>query len=146
MSRTTKLLFLLFAMMAACLGQSEIDKNCLSYEPSVVKLSGTLVRKTFPGPPEYKSIRDGDRPETSWFLNLKMPVCVDRDKAQPDLNPAQNDVRTVQLVVSAESYKKYESLVGQWIMVTGMLFGEHTGHHHAQVLLTIISLAKAERR
>jgi hypothetical protein len=145
MIRTMNSLFFLLTGMAVVFGQPSRDK-CLLYGPSVVKLTGTLVRKTFPGPPEYKSIRDGDRSETSWFLDLNTPVCVNQDKAQPDLNPGRNDVRTVQLVVSAESYKKYKILVGQRVITTGTLFGEHTGHHHTPVLLTVRSLAKAERR
>src|SRR5262245_14381421 len=70
------------------------SSHCLSYEPSVVKLTGTLVRKTFPGPPNYEDISRGDRPETYWLLVLSRPACVDADKAQPDLNPAHDDIRT----------------------------------------------------
>ncbi len=35
--------------------------DCLSYEPTEVRLTGTISRKTFPGPPNYQSIRKGDK-------------------------------------------------------------------------------------
>jgi hypothetical protein len=47
----------------SAMGQSTSLSPCLSYEPAVVTLSGTLVRKTFPGPPNYKSVKKGDKPE-----------------------------------------------------------------------------------
>lgn len=144
-SRTIATMLLLASWAIACFGQ-DAGRSCLSYDPSVVQLTGTLVRKTFPGPPEYKSVRGGDRPETSWFLNLLVPVCVDQDAEQPDLSPAHKDVRTIQLVVSADFYKKYKYLVGRRVVVSGTLFGEFTGHHHTPVLLTVSTLAKAEQR
>ena len=117
---------------------------CLSYEPGAVKLSGILVRKTFPGPPNYEDIHRGDRPETYWLLNLPQPVCVDEDKRDPDLNPAHDGIRIVQLVLTGEAYKKYKNLVGKRVVATGTLFCEHTGHHHTPVLLTVNALARAE--
>ena len=117
---------------------------CLSYEPAVVKLSGTLARKTFPGPPNYENIHRGDRPETYWLLELSQPVCVNEDKSEPSLNPARKGIRTVQLVLTADAYKRYRRLVGKRVVATGTLFGEHTAHHHAPVLLTVKDLAQAK--
>jgi hypothetical protein len=140
------IVFLLFLLSSAgSFTQVAAKSHCLSYEPSVVKLTGTLVRKTFPGPPEYTSVRRGDRPEVYWLVNLAQPVCVDEDKAQPDLNPAHKDIRTVQLVVFSELYKKYKYMVGGRVVATGTLFGEHTAHHRTPVLLTVVSLAKADQ-
>lgn len=143
-SRVAQSVCILFFLSTGCFGQSEARTNCLSYEPTVVKLSGTLIRKTFPGPPNYASVSRGDKPETYWLLNLPQPVCVDQDKTSADLNPAQKDVRVIQLVVPQKFYKKYKQLVGKKIIATGTLFGEFTGHHHTSVLLTVIDLTKAE--
>lgn|SRR5215471_10907545 len=133
---------LLLSGAVACLGQ---PSSCLSYEPAAVTLTGTLTRKTFPGPPNYESVRKGDRPETYWLLDLSQPHCVDADAVQPDLNPAQKNIRTIQLVFLDHSiYKTQANLVGKRVVVTGTLFGEHTGHHHTPVLLTVKTLAAAE--
>jgi hypothetical protein len=83
-------------------------------------------------------------PETEWLLDLSRAVCVDEDKAEPDLNPAQKDVRRVQLVLDGTAYKTHKDLVGKQVVATGTLFGRHTGHHHTPVLLTVSTLAKAE--
>lgn len=125
-------------------GQPIARSTCLSYEPSVVRLRGTLVRKTFPGPPNYADIHRGDKAEVYWLLNLSRPVCVDQDNTQPDSNPAHKDIRQLQLVVPAEFYSKYKSLVGHRVSVSGTLFGEHTAHHRTPVLVTVKSLAKAD--
>ncbi len=115
-------------------GQS---RSCLSYAPATVALRGTLVRKSFPGPPNYESVRAGDSAETYWLLNLRSPVCIVRDDAEPDLNPLQENVHSVQLVVQPRDYEKYKTLLARRVVATGTLFGSHTGHHHTPVLLTI---------
>jgi hypothetical protein len=142
-SRSTVAL-LLVASVTACLGQAASGDSCLQYEPSVVKLTGTLIRRTFPGPPGYESVRGGDRPETYWLLDLSGPVCVDEDKVKPDFNPAHNDVRRIQLVLDSKAYKENKGLVGKRVAATGTLFSEQTGHHHTPVLLVVSTLAKAE--
>jgi uncharacterized protein DUF4431 len=128
---------------ASCFAQTPARRPCLSYEPAVVRLNGTLVRKTFAGPPNYENIRRGDRPETYWLLSLSQPVCVNEDDSDRALSPAHEDIRTVQLVLTEVAYKKYKNLIGKQVVATGTLFGGITGHHHTDVLSKITSLATA---
>ena len=59
------------ALILPVVGVAQIEPaGCRSYEPAVVALHGTLVRKTFAGPPNYHDIRKGDEAETYWLLNL----------------------------------------------------------------------------
>ena len=122
------------------LGQSPRQSHCLSYDPALVTLSGTLARKTFPGPPNYESVKKGDKPETSWFLDLPSSICVSEDQAQPGLNPRQSGIREIQLVLTPEQYQRDKGMVGSKVVATGTLFGEHTAHHHTPVLLTVQTL------
>lgn len=132
---------MLFAGINAAMGQAKPRAGCLSYEPVVVTLRGKLVRKTFPGPPNYQSIHRGDTPETAWILELSTPACVNPDPVQPDLNPALDDVRSVQLVFRGEvEVKEQHNLWGKTVIIKGTLFGAHTGHHHADAILTIVSI------
>jgi len=88
------------------IGQTMPQSRCLSYEPAVVTLSGSLVCKTFPGPPNYESVKKGDKPETSWFLDLTEKVCINEDKAEPDLNPKESGIHEIQLVLRPEQYQQ----------------------------------------
>jgi hypothetical protein len=91
------------------------------------------------------SVRNGDKPETAWIIHLAHPICVDEDKTEPDLNPAQKNIQKVQLVfLGGGGYTKYKELVSKEVVATGTLFGSHTGHHHTAVLLTVRELAKAK--
>ena len=123
------------------LGQTGTSEPCLSYEPVVVNIAGSLERKTVPGPPNYESVRSGDRRETYWFVKLSRPVCVGEDEKEPDLNPAKKGVGSIQLVLSRDGYAAYKELVGKRVMVSGTLFGAITGHHHTPVLLTVRTLS-----
>jgi len=125
--------------------QTTPRSGCLPYEPVVVTISGILVRKTFPGPPNYESAKKGDKPETSWFLDLPVTMCVTEDSAEPDLNPKQDAVREIQLVLQPEQYVQHKQLIGRKVIATGTLFGEHTAHHHTPVLLTIRTLEEAPK-
>jgi hypothetical protein len=137
--RTAGLLILFSTTYAV--GQTITSVPCLSYEPAVVKIAGTLGRKTVPGPPNYESVRNGDRPETYWFVQLSRPVCVGEDEKEPDLNPAKNDVGSIQLVLAPDAYAAYKELVGKRVVASGTLFGAITGHHHTPVLLTVRTLS-----
>lgn len=124
---------------------TDVKAECreyLSYEPAVVKLTGVIISKTYPGPPNYESIRGGDEPETYWLLALSHPICVN-EKPSAFYEAAKN-VRRVQLVFSSEkAYKTYRRLLGKRVTATGTLYGAHTGHHKTPVLLTVDSLTRA---
>ncbi len=44
---------------------------CLPYEPAIVQVSGHLVRKVFPEPPNYDDIRAGDEKAFSGSSGLQ---------------------------------------------------------------------------
>jgi hypothetical protein len=116
---------------------------CLSYEPATVTLKGTIERTTFPGPPNYESIKDGDAPETYWVLHLAEPVCVDAktnspDPYDPDNEPERNVAR-MQMGLTEQQYADYSHLVGTQVLVTGHLAHAFTGHHHTPIRLIDIS-------
>lgn len=117
-----------------------VAAQCLEYEPKVVTFSGTLVRETHPGRPNFESIANGDEPETIWVIRLKRTICV---LAASEIDVKEDREREVQLVLEAEQYKEYRTLLGQTVTVTGKLFHSHTGHHHKRLLLTTNKIEKA---
>jgi hypothetical protein len=134
-----------FFLRQAAPSPTQNPPACLSYEPSRVQLTGTIIRRSFPGPPNYESVERGDKPEVAWLLALSQPICMEQDKKDPDLNPAQRSIRKIQLVFrDAGPYGTQKELVGKKVVARGMLFSAHTGHHHTPVLLTVSTLTKAE--
>ncbi len=105
--------------------------ECLTYEGEI-SISGTLQRAT--------STDANDREETYWVVQLPAPACVAASSTDPDLNPAIDRVDRIQLVLSAEDYRRYRPLLGQCITARGALFGAHTAHHHTPVLLGEVRL------
>lgn len=115
-------------------------QDCLSYEPAEVSLTGRITKRVFPGPPNYESVRRGDRPETSWVLHLSRPICVSGNANE--FNTAERGITDVQLILSPEEYRTFRRFVGtrKNVMVSGTLTHAQTGHHHTTVLLDVTTI------
>lgn len=137
------LLFCLFALPCISSTASGERQACLSYEPAVVTLTGRITKHTFPGPPNYQSVRRGDAPEVTWVLHLTRPVCVER--GQDEIDEAEANVTDVQLALEPVEYTRYRNLLNQAVVVRGKLFHSHTGHHHTKVLLDVNDIKKSKR-
>ena len=103
---------------------------CLPPDPAIVDLSGVLERVTFAGPPNYESIKMGDKAETYFVLRLPKPVCVSV--------PGQAPVSTsrLQLFLALPQYDQFRPKLGHKITVAGRLWPAETGHHHTPLMLT----------
>jgi hypothetical protein len=106
---------------------------CLNYESATVELTGLLRRHTFPGPPNYESLAQGDKAEAGYYLHLSKPICT----VAGSEGEALTGVRIVQLVLSAGDFERLRSKLGRRITVAGNISAAVTGHHHAPVLLTV---------
>lgn len=118
----------------------------VTYEPAVVELTGKLDLQTFPGPPNYESIRNGDEIERHFYLRLDAPVDVLPKGEHPTIdNPEpERNVRIMQLVVGYNENELFKRLrkigEGGRVRVLGTLFHRFTGHHHSRILLTVQKL------
>jgi hypothetical protein len=123
--------------------QTTTAADCLEYEHPV-QLTGKVVKKTFPGPPNYESVEKGDAPEVAWILNLDKSVCV-KARAGDDFDVEVSHLRDLQLVLGNNNYyQRAKELLSRKIIVTGVLFGAHTGHHHTPVLMDVKNLQLLE--
>ena len=137
------LIALMFSQTRAA--QEPARHACLHYEPAGVSLKGRVVHEIFPGPPNYQSIRKGDRKEEIWVLTLEQPVCVDASEDKSDFDVARQGIRRVQLVFSDGSqFEKYKDILSGEVVAIGSLYGAHAGHHHTEVLMTVSNLAKVK--
>lgn len=115
-----------------------IAKNQLVYfEPKFVEINGVIKTLKFPGPPNYRSIKDGDADETGPYLILNNPIDVQLiPKLQSDNDEPEKNVKILQLVVQNDNdWGKVKE--GNYVHIIGTLFHCFTGHHHARVLLMI---------
>ncbi len=119
-------------------GASAVE--CLRFEPAEVTLVGTLITRTYPGPPNYTSIEEGDMPEIASILVLTEPICVAADPDDELNSERVSNVREIQLVIPGSSDTE---LSGKPVVVRGRLFSALTGHHHVRVLLSVSMLHAA---
>ena len=134
-ARLSLLVFLLAAGFSNASGQ-----NCLEYGP-VVSLTGRLSSRVFAGPPNYESIKRGDRKETAIILTLAAPACITANDSANTFDVAETDIRAVQLVITTpEHWKALKRLRSKPVVVTGTLFHAHTGHHRTKILITVAEL------
>jgi len=127
------LILFLFATTAYASAQ-----ECLSYDTDGVSLTGTISKKSFPGPPNYESIKQGDKPETYWILHLAKPICT---TASGD-NDAENNVTDLQLILTQKQYALYRRFIGgrTRATITGKLSHAITGHHHTPVMMEVTKI------
>jgi hypothetical protein len=129
------------AFLFVLLTSHSVVAQCLEYEPKVVRLSGVLLRETYPGRPNYESIKKGDEAETIWVLRLKRYICIVTSSFNA-ANVSEKNQNEIQLVLEPAQYKRYRKLLRQKVIVTGTLFHRHTGHHHKRVLLKTLRIQK----
>jgi hypothetical protein len=117
-------------------------QKCLEYGPRV-SLTGTLRAKVFPGPPNYESIKRGDRKERAIILTLVARTCTTGNDPQ-GVDVPETNIREMQLVVTKSAHwKTVERRLGKHVVVTGTLFHAITGHHRTKVLLDVTDIRAA---
>jgi hypothetical protein len=130
-------LLLLVGFCASASGQ-----KCLEYDPTV-SLSGTLRSQVFPGPPNYESIKRGDRKETAIILTLVARACTTGSDPQ-GFDVPETSLREMQLVVTKDAHwKTVRRLMGKRAIVTGTLFHAHTGHQRTKGLVDVANIRAA---
>ena len=134
---TVALVLLLLA--SSQLFSRPVDAAALHYGPAVVELTGTLVLEEYFGPPGFGEDPKTDSRELYAILVLDAPVSVEGVPADL-IDKTYPDVRWVQLVrgIADPPFSPYQSM---HVIVSGTLYGRHTGHHHTDVLLIVQSIA-----
>lgn len=128
--------------MMSTMQPGSIAAHCFQYQP--VDLAGTLVRQTYPGPPDYESLAKGDKPEVIWVLLLDRFICV----VDPDPRyPREYGENEVQLVLGADQYEQYRNLLGKKVIVSGELLpGGTAAGYHKPLLIAASEIKRAPVR
>jgi hypothetical protein len=103
------------------LARPGVADSCYHYRPAPVSLTGRLIQRTLPGPPNYQSIKRGDRPQVVDLLILDAPICTIPDyKDSPNTDPFQGQ-DTVQVRRAEATWREIRRLSGRHVIVTGTL-------------------------
>ena len=89
---------------------------------------GVLVRKVFPGPPNYDSVEDGDYPEVGWILRL--------DDQSKDILAARCSIDIKEIEIEAEKSLDLERHIDHKVICQGVLRDAESAHHHTPILLS----------
>src|SRR5260370_34031182 len=118
-------LFLSFLILVPAIGQPlawpGVVDSCYHYRPAPVSLTGRLIQRTLPGPPNYQSFARGDRPQVVDLLILDAPICTIPDyKDSPNTDAFQGQ-DTIQVRRAASTWREVRRLTGRREVVTGTL-------------------------
>jgi hypothetical protein len=122
---------LLAPLHSAALSQSR-QAACYRYDSDSAALSGRVIRRVYPGRPNYESVKAGDEPDTVFVLQLLKPLCT---AASPDHDA--HTVREVQLYFSRDDAAAIRTLCGKSATFHGTLTGAVWGWHHLPVLFHV---------
>lgn len=133
MKKITLFLLIMFFTSTLCIAKNQE----VYFEPKNVELTGVIVMLEFPGPPNYESIKNGDKAETGPYLILNNPIDIKpMQNAQTNTDTTTKNVKLLQLVVlNNNDWKDIKQ--GNYVRVTGTLSSSITGHHHARALLEV---------
>lgn len=128
--------------LSAFLFSTHILAECLK-DGQDVTFAGTISRETFPGPPNYESVDDGDTPETYWILTIKVPQCVIAESTEGDkpYEVAKSTTRFQLEFENTDIYQSSKNLVENTAVVKGQLFAGVSGHHHTEALISVKNIA-----
>jgi len=114
----------------------------LSYASEKVVLHGYLRVRTFPGRPNFESIKEGDEPERQWVLELHHPLSV-RPRPDDEYNYAVKNARLVTLApLQAKLWPVLKQLENKSIVVSGKLECASSPHHHTDLVLTVAEVIR----
>jgi len=98
-----------------------VADSCYHYRPAAVSLTGRLIQRTLPGPPNYQSTARGDRPQVVDLLILDAPICTIPDyKDSPNTDAFQGQ-DTIQVRRAESTWREVRRLSGKRVVVKGTL-------------------------
>ena len=122
-----RLLALLTALlMVTASGASAAE--CAQYEPVKETVSGSVFARVDPEPQAL------DGRATHYYLKLDKTLCVQEGKSDPDLDPAETEIRVMQRIYFVNE-PWLQAWLGKHVIVTGTLMHQNTVHHLTKVLI-----------
>ncbi|MEQ9298520.1 MAG: DUF4431 domain-containing protein [Cyclobacteriaceae bacterium] len=122
------------------LNTDRIKERNLLFEPAVSEIEGTLIKKSFYGPPNYGETPDKDMIEDVLILELEHSINVHqtkKDLEEGDANHTIFNVNSIQLHTFTHKID-LKPYLNERIKLSGTLWAAQTGHHFTPVLMTVM--------
>ena len=110
--------------------------SCPSGSGADIVIRGTVSIETYPGPPNYESVKSGDRAEKYWFVTLAKSMCFDPDEQFMDSEVYIKKLQLLLFRMMGEVHLK----AGEKYEFTGTTTPAITGHHRTKVMLEVSNI------
>ncbi len=136
----------ILTVFIACLlasGANAASSDCVT-DGQEITLTGTMKVGQFAGPPNFESVKDGDKLLTYWYLETPKPLCAFTDsslegKALEKIEPQSR----FQLVIK-QQLNKLNEMFNQNASITAVPFTAHTGYHQTPLVLEVKQFEKVD--
>ena len=121
-----------------------LDEDSSSSCPLVV-LRGRISQYTFPGPPNFESVENGDSPETRWVFEIPKSEIqrLKEEKIVPDEYFSDTDETWCLQLIPPEKESDPMPFVGKPVVVQGYL-GTLCFHVHARITIESVRIYSDE--
>lgn len=109
-------------------------------EGQVTTLYGKVRDEVFPGPPNYESINNGDKPLFYWILYVNDPICLVGRSPEDNQLYEKGSSCMFQLCLTEDIYDNRLDILGKYVKVEGETFLGYTGYHNTKALLKVRSI------
>lgn len=109
-------------------------------EGQATTLYGKVRDEVFPGPPNYESINNGDKPLFYWILYVNEPISLVGRSPEDNQLYEKGTSCMFQLVLTEEIYDNRLDILGKYVKADGEIFLGHTGYHNTKALLEVNSI------
>jgi len=128
---------LLLALIAYAFDATAQQQDWLSYNPSVARLQGKLIKVQKYGKPTYGENPDKDEKIDVPILILASPVRVKASSASAVNNESLTNISFVQVIFPPEMTKSYTQHLDQDIVLAGNLLRGRKGDHFTDVIMEV---------
>jgi hypothetical protein len=116
------------------------DSKVVSFEPTVVTLSGTIIEEGYGDDPSPI-----DRGKHAWILRLDRPISVPA-KPGDEIDTEEKNVTEVHLNVSHAKHPIPKDKFGRTrFTATGTLYHQHNSHHLRAIVMLVSDLKPATK-
>ena len=128
-------LLLPFTLSLVFLAPASAYAGCLQAEQAKSIIEGVVSEGTFTDA--------NDQPEQAFILKLPVPTCLAGDENVDE----SEQIGEIQIYSSNDDLAgRIKDSVGHDVFVQGKPFGAHTAHHHAPIVMEVLSITPLWRR